>query len=180
MGNAILMGMQMNKLDAYPLGLYFWIVLQLIVVAFVDVIEKRIANMWTIANVVTYCLLLAFASDYFPISWSHFLFASVFIFVGYILFVLKIMGGGDSKYIFSIFLLTHFSLQELLMEYLLLSTIVAGMSFFTVNFITYRDDVWFAMRTGNVRGITKNFGKKFAFSPVLLLAWVLLGWNIYL
>lgn len=87
------------------LQLYLFILIELIFVSIGDVKNRKIPNMWVITNIVVSIFLFILFPNMYELRGETFQFPIVFIFVGFLLFQLKVMGGGDSKYLASFFLL---------------------------------------------------------------------------
>jgi len=87
------------------------------------------------------------------------------------------MGGGDSKYLASFYLLVPHSFQETVYLYLLYTTVIVGSSLLLFNAIKNFDNIVVLIRIGDVRGIKKIFGKKFTYAPVIFIAWMWFGWQ---
>lgn len=159
-----------------PFVIYIGILIELLVVSWTDVKTKKISNYWSLANILIFVLLTFIFPEYYIWAWQSFLYSGVFLVIGFILFLLNIMGGGDSKYLFSFFLLIPLGLQEQSFFYLLVSTVVTGIIFFFMNFFTNLKDIVRYFKVGDYQGVKSCFGSKFAFAPVILLAWLCIGW----
>lgn len=159
-----------------PLPIYLGILLELVFVSWKDIKTKKISNYWSIANILIFVILTFVLPEYYFWSWQTFLYSGVFLLIGFALFLLNIMGGGDSKFLFSFFLLIPMNLQEQSFFYLLVSTVVTGLMFFMMNFITHFKDLIRYLKIGDYKGVKSCFGSKFAFAPVILLAWLCVGW----
>jgi prepilin peptidase CpaA len=92
---------------------------------------------------------------------------------------MKIMGGGDSKFLATIFLLIPLRFQDTVFYYLLISTIIIGSISFIQNIIINWDLIANAVRSKEKGAIRKCFGRKFPYAPVVLLTWGWFGWTIY-
>ena len=92
--------------------------------------------------------------------------------------MLKVMGGGDSKFLATVFLVIPLKQQDIVFYNLLISTIIIGGIVFVNNIIVYRRELYKSIKNMDVEGIKKCFGKKFPYAPVILLAWVWFGWTI--
>jgi prepilin peptidase CpaA len=161
-----------------PTGIYWLLVVELAWVAWGDVRTQKIPNFWSILNIVSFIFFLIFLPEIYPFAWGTFLYSSVFLAVGFVLFLLKIMGGGDSKFLFSFFLLIPVSLQARALILLLLSTVLIGSFLLLTNIGKNHEKIVAFIKTGYIKGIKECFGTKFSFAPVILLAWLWLGWEI--
>lgn len=158
-----------------PISIYIGILLQLIIVSWKDISTRKISNLWVIANIIIFGALLFIFPEHYILKWQTFLYSVVFLVIGFILFLLNIMGGGDSKYLFSFFLLVPLKLQEHAFYYLLISTVVTGTMFFLMNLITNFSKLVVYFKNKDIQGVKSCFGSKFAFAPVILLSWVSVG-----
>ncbi|MDD4973049.1 MAG: hypothetical protein PHY93_01795 [Bacteriovorax sp.] len=105
------------------------------------------------------------------------LFPVAFLIVGFALFVVNIMGGGDSKYLSSLYLLIPLGFQEIVFLYLLYTTVIVGSSLLLFNTLKNFDKIVLLVKIGDVKGIKKIFGKKFTYAPVIFIAWMWFGWQ---
>ena len=88
------------------------------------------------------------------------------------------MGGGDSKFLFTFFLIVPLNLQEQTFEYLLASTILVGTFVFITNISKNFDKLKYALRARDRAAVRSCFGTKFAFAPIILITWIWVGWKI--
>jgi prepilin peptidase CpaA len=102
-----------------------------------------------------------------------------FLLVGFLLFAFNIMGGGDSKYLSSFYLLVPVSYQDSVFLYLLYTTIIIGSSLLLFNMIKNFDRIIEMVSIGNITGVKRIFGKKFTYAPVIFVAWMWFGWQNY-
>lgn len=161
-----------------PLPIYVFVLIELVAVSYGDVKTNKIPNYWSILNLALFLVLLGVAPNHYHFVPETFLFSGVFLAVGFILFLLNIMGGGDSKFLFTFFLLLPVSIHEETFYYLLLSTVFIGSFFFLSNALKNRKVLWRAFLTSDIRAVKNCFGTKFSFAPVILVAWIWLGWNL--
>lgn len=160
------------------LQLYLFILIELIFVSIGDVKNRKIPNMWVITNIVVSIFLFILFPNMYELRGETFQFPIVFIFVGFLLFQLKVMGGGDSKYLASFFLLVPYSYQDKVFSYLLLSTILIGCASFINSLFQEYPQFIKSLRDRDLQGVKKCFGTKFAFAPVILITWILTGWDL--
>jgi len=161
-----------------PATIYIFILIQLIAVSIGDVFTKKIPNAYSILNILLFFVFLfIFRQHYIP-SFQLLVYSLIFLFVGFGLFLLRIMGGGDSKYLFSLFLLIRKEIQDITFYYLLLSTIMIGTSFLLMNVVKNFSKIKLALSTRNFPELKNCFGTKFSFAPVILVTWGLVGWKI--
>ncbi len=160
-----------------PLLVFVFISIQLLFVAYIDFKTTKISNMWVVINFLFFVLLTFVYPQIYIWKFSAFLFSLAFLFVGFALFLMNIMGGGDSKYLASFYLLVPHSFQETVFLYLLYTTVIVGSSLLLFNAIKNFDNIVVLIRIGDVRGIKKIFGKKFTYAPVIFIAWMWFGWQ---
>jgi len=160
-----------------PATVYIFLLIQLFFVSYIDVTKKKIPNFWVLINLVFAIVIISFFPSY-EFSLSLFLYPLSFFVVGFLLFILKIMGGGDSKYLFSMFLLIPTHRHEEYFLCLAYMTVMVGLSLFLINIARNRKKILVAIRYKDMGRIKDVFGKKFTFAPVILLAWIWFGWNL--
>ncbi len=159
-----------------PIAVYFFLMIELLFVAFIDFKTKKISNLWVLINFSFFLLMIFIFPDQYKMQLRTFLFPAGILFFGFVLYLFKIMGAGDSKYLFSFYLLIPFSLHEPVFSYLIYSTIIVGSSIILYISVKNFSDFYFAMRTFDKNALMKMFGTKFSYAPVILMSWVWLGW----
>ena len=160
--------------------IYIFLLIELSFVAFLDLKYRKIKNVWSVLNIIVAIALFAGFPNNYPLNIEMFQFALVFIVVGFALFMFKIMGGGDSKFLATFFLLVPLNFQEQVFYYLLIITIIVGLLFFINNIIVNHEKIFENMKERNIYGIKSCFGSKFAYAPVILITWIWFGWKIYI
>lgn len=162
-----------------PIVVYLFISIQLLFVAYIDFKTKKISNMWMLINSIFFIILTLVFPDIYKWNLQIFVFPLAFLFVGFALFTLNIMGGGDSKYLSSLYILVPLNFQELVFTYLLYATILVGSTLLVFNTLKYLDIIVIHIRMKDVAGIRRIFGKKFTYAPVIFVAWIWFGWQNY-
>lgn len=162
-----------------PLVVYIFVTIQLIVVSYVDLKIKKISNIWSLLNIGLYFLLLFIFPNEYHFSLNTFIFPTIFIVVGFALFMMNIMGGGDSKYLGTLYLLIPVSTQQIVFVHLLYATILVGSTLLLYNFLKNLDKTINHLKIGNIRGVQSVFGKKFSYAPVIFISWMWFGWQNY-
>lgn len=160
-----------------PLMVFVFIAIQLLVVAYIDFKTTKISNMWVFINFFFFVVLSFVFPQIYVWKFSSFLFSIAFIIVGLALFITNIMGGGDSKYLASFYLLVPPDFQETVFLYLLYTTVIVGSSLLLFNALKNFDNIVLLVKIGDVGGIKKIFGKKFTYAPVIFIAWMWFGWQ---
>ena len=161
----------------FPLVVYIFVSIQLLFVAYIDFKTKLISNNWVIINFSFFCLLSYIFPDLYLWQPKMFIYPLAFLFVGFGLFILKIMGGGDSKYLSSLYLLVPINFHESVFIYLLYTTVIVGSSLLVFNLIKNFDRIVLMAKTHDVVGIKRIFGKKFTYAPVIFISWMWFGWQ---
>ncbi len=159
--------------------LYLFLLIQLVFVSLLDAKYRKISNNWSLLNIALYLGFIIFLPSVLPFAWSTLVLSGAFLCFGFTLFVFKIMGGGDAKYLTTFALLIPIELHQLFLEYLFVGTILFAGFFFIRNVIKNRTDIINYLRSFHLQGVKSFFGTKFAFAPVILVSWILLGLNIY-
>jgi prepilin peptidase CpaA len=160
-----------------PLMVFIFLSIQLLVVAYVDFKTSKISNVWILINFIFFCVLTIVYPKIYIWNLSVMLFPVAFLIVGLGLFALNIMGGGDSKYLSSIYLLIPLGFQDTAFLYLLYTTVIVGSSLLLFNSLKNFDKIVLMLRIGDAKGIKKIFGKKFTYAPVIFIAWMWFGWQ---
>lgn len=159
---------------------FTFLLIQLLFVSLLDAKYRKISNNWSILNLAIYLSFIIFFPTILAFEWQTLILSGSFLLLGFILFVLKVMGGGDAKYLTTFTLLVPSRLHTLFLEYLLIGTIIFAGFFFIRNVLKNRSDIINYLRSFHLEGVKSFFGTKFAFAPVILVAWILLGLDIYL
>lgn len=163
----------------FPIVVYIFVAIQLLYVAYIDFKTKKISNMWVFINAAFFCLLTFIFPEIYLWKFQVFYFPFVFLFVGFALYTLNIMGGGDSKYLSSMYLLIPINFQETTFIYLLYATVLVGSTMFLLNVLKNLDIIIIHLKMKDIAGIRKIFGKKFTYAPVIFIAWMWFGWQNY-
>lgn len=158
--------------------MFLFVLIQLIAVSYGDIKYKKIPNVYTLLNIVVFIILLFAYPKIYIFSWDTFIYPIAFLVVGFVLFLINIMGAGDVKYLFSFFLITPVENQDVVFYYLLLSTVSIGVLLLLINTVRNFEKLMNAIKIGNVVEIKSIYGSKFSFAPVILFAWVAFGWKV--
>ena len=153
--------------------------IQIFMVAINDVKHRKISNQWMILNIVFFIILLFIAPEHYQLSSETFFYSFTFLIVGFVGYFLRIMGPGDSKYLFSLFLVTPLLWHNSFFSVLLYSTcIIGGFSILTQIVQNHEKIVTYA-KSGYAQGFRECLGAKFPYAPVILMAWVWMGQHLY-
>lgn len=155
--------------------IYYLILIELVIVSAIDIKIKKISNIWFFVNLVIHIALHFLFPTLYPWEWATLLFPLGWIVAGFGLFLLKIMGAGDSKYLASLFLLIPLHLQSQMMEKVLYSTLVVGLVMLTFKIAKDFKKIKAYAFSAYWKGFKESIRSSFSFAPVVLLAWILLG-----
>ena len=155
-----------------PFSISIFLFIELLVVTYFDIKIRKIFNLWTLLNLLIYPLALYLFPDLYFFNWETFIIPLSWIGVGFILFKLRIMGAGDTKYLFGFFLLIPKVYQDEILLNLIYSTIVFGGSLFIYNLYNNIDAVVVGLKLKDFSVFRKYFGKKFAYAPVILISYI--------
>lgn len=157
--------------------LFYLIAFELLNVSLIDLKSKKIANYWTLVNILIAIAFYVFGG--FAFEWRIFIFPVATIVLGFFLFLAKIMGAGDSKYLASLFIMLPFHYQQIYLENVLLSTIlVGGVLFIAKLVLKYKRIKGYAL-SWHFKGVIEEIRSRFSYAPVLFLAWLLLGKELW-
>lgn len=159
--------------------IYFLILVQLCMVSIIDIKIKKISNLWFVFNLVLAIAFHFIYPDSYPWEFAVLVFPLGWIVVGFVLFLLNLMGAGDSKYLASLFLIIPVEQQAVMFEKLIYSTIIVGSVFLTLKiFKDFQKIKAYALSAYWV-GLKESIRSKFSYGPVVLLAWLLLGVSLW-
>lgn len=162
----------------FPLLLFFFLFLELIFVSYLDFKYKKIKNIWSVLNLIVFIICIFVYPNLFLISFDTFFYPIVFLGVGFVLFTLKVMGGGDSKFLFSFFLLVPEAFHEVFFMKLIYSTIMIGLILLLFNTIKNFDKLIELTKYRQFNRYKEVYGTKFAYAPVIGISWIIFGWEI--
>ena len=155
--------------------IYFLILSELVIVSWIDIKIKKISNIWFIINLFLGVFFHFFYPDVYHWEWASLIFPIGWIVVGFILFVLKIMGAGDSKFLASLFLLVPLEHHAGMFEKVLYSTLVVGLCMLSFKIAKDFKNIKAYALSMYWQGFKDSIRSNFSFAPVVLLAWILLG-----
>lgn len=158
--------------------IYSLILLELAIISFIDIKTKKISNLWSIGQLVA-AVLLYFSFDTYQWSWTVLVYPLIWFVIGFGLFIIGIMGAGDSKLIASLYFLIPLSLHHVMLEKILISTIVVGFMNFSIKIIRdFRTIKAYAL-SAYWQGFWAKMKSSFSFAPVVMMAWILLGVQLW-
>ena len=156
-----------------------FLLLELLVVTWLDLKTRKISNFWFLANILIFAIFAVLYPHIYPLGQELFRIPLLFFVAGYGLYLLGIMGAGDVKYLTSYFLLIPPSFHQVAFFCLLHTTMVVGLLLILFRGAKNFDKMIlsFIFREGGwLKGI---WGKKVAYSPVILVSYLWLGIKIY-
>jgi len=155
--------------------IYVMTLVELSVVSWLDIKVKKISNLWPIINLLLSIGLRFIYPDLYPWECASLLFPAGWIVVGFLLFLVGIMGAGDSKFLASLFLLIPLEQHSAMFEKVLYTTLVVGLMMLIFKIAKdFKKIKAYAFSTYWV-GLRESIRSSFSFAPVILLAWILLG-----
>ena len=155
------------------------VLLELLVVTWYDLKNRKISNLWPLVNILFFVLCLWVAPEIYPLNWGIFRLPLLFFVGGYGLYLLGIMGAGDVKYLTSYFLLIPPVFHGTAFLCLVYATMSVGFVLFLLRGAKNFDKMilFSLLREGEwLKGI---WGKKVAYSPIILVSYVWLGIRIF-
>jgi prepilin peptidase CpaA len=158
--------------------IYYFLLVQTFSVALLDIRDRKISNHWMIANMVIFIACVFIYPEVYSINYMTVLHSFSFIFAGFLLYSLKIMGAGDSKYLFSLFLLMPPTWLESAFVNLLLCTLTIGSFSLLTTIVKNFDEIMVCAKLGSAQGVKKCLGSKFPYAPVIFISWVWLGFKV--
>lgn len=159
--------------------LYALVLVQLIIVSWIDIKTKKISNYWFLINLVLAIALYIVLPEAYPWQWTALLFPGGWLVVGFLLFTLGVMGAGDSKYLASLFLLIPLKYQTPVLEKIIYTTIVVGLSFLGFKLAKDFQRIKAYAFSTYWRGLLLSIRSSFSYAPVVLMAWLLWGMELW-
>lgn len=154
---------------------YSFITLQLFLVAWLDVKKHTISNYWVIANFLISPVLYLALPESYDFAWELFIFPVGFIAIGFLFFLMGIMGAGDSKYIASLFMVIPENLHMVFFDGLLYGTLLVGSLMLGFRIIQRQKELRAYLMAQYWQGIKDIIKSRFSYAPVIFLAWIYLG-----
>lgn len=152
---------------------------ELLVVSWIDLKRQKIFNIWPLINIFLAIVFHLVYREFFPLSWEVIIFPLGFFVFGFLLFLLNIMGAGDSKYLASLFLVTPTKLHFPFFEKILLVTTFVGLILLGLKVLKNFQSLKAHIISRHWQGIRDTIKSRFSYAPVILIAWILLGIEIW-
>ena len=160
-------------------GIYILVFIQLLIVAVLDFKTQKISNYWILLNLGASIIFHVFFEHLYPLSWETLIFPILFIGIGFFLYLFSIMGAGDSKFLASLFLMIPLEYHMILFEKIILSTLVTGFIILFMKMIFHRKILLAYLLSRHWGGIKEVIKSRFSYAPVLAVAWILLGGEVW-
>jgi prepilin peptidase CpaA len=161
------------------LSIFLLILIELAVVGWIDFKTAKISNRWLLVNAVASIVLHATITSFYPLSWEVLLFPGGLLLIGFFLYHFHIMGAGDSKYLASLFLIIPLEFHLFFFSKLVLSTILVGSTLIIIKILRNGAKLKAYFVSHYWEGIKQILKSRFSYAPVILLAWLLLGFNLW-
>ena len=156
--------------------LFIYIFVELLFVSIIDYRSRKVSNWWSVVHLAIFSVITLFLSIN-PWSWEGPVYASVFLAIGFALFSLNIMGAGDVKFISTLFLLIPAQFLFPFFINMLYATILVGSTLLTFSLVKHYNGIISAIAHRDVKTAWAFFGSKFAFIPIVFMAWIALIWQ---
>jgi prepilin peptidase CpaA len=161
------------------LWIYGFIFIELIIISIIDIQTKKISNFWSLGHVFV-AMALYLISRHYTWSWPVLIYPIAWLILGFTLFLLGIMGAGDSKLLGSLYLIIPIGFHHLMLEKLIISTLVVGFMNLTLKIAKdFRTIKAYAL-SGHWPGLWEKMKSRFSYAPVVLMAWILMGVQLWL
>jgi prepilin peptidase CpaA len=159
--------------------LYFFLISELLWVAWIDIQTKKISNIWSGLHV-----LLAFILYFLPITtysfrWEVLIFPIGILVLGFLLYLVNVMGAGDSKYLASLFLIIPLDAQSIFLKKLIISTMMTGGLLLIFQILKKWPVLRAYLWSRYWKGLKETVRSRFSFAPVIGVAWILFGWELW-
>jgi prepilin peptidase CpaA len=157
------------------LVVFLLILLQLIVVSWLDLKHGKIRNYWLLLNLILVPVFYLLMPQLYNLNWSALIFPGLMLMAGFLLYTLNIMGAGDSKYLAALFLLIPVELHWAFMEKLIVSTLAVALLLLSFKLFSRFSEIKAYLVSHHWEGIVRIVRSRFSFAPVILLAWIIFG-----
>lgn len=158
-----------------PVLIYGLILVQLFWVSLIDIKHKKISNQWMYLNLgLSIFLWIAYPLQY-AVTGEKLLYSLTFFAVGFVLYIFKIIGAGDSKYLASLYLVIPIDWCELALMSLFFSTLIIGGFVFFTTVVKKYEQLWFSFLAKDFKEISQLLNNRFSYAPVILVSWIILG-----
>ncbi|MCK5882659.1 MAG: prepilin peptidase [Bacteriovoracaceae bacterium] len=164
--------------------LFTLIAFEILTVGIIDFRTRKISNWWHLINLILMAVLVFAIPARYQLELVHLHYPIGIFALGFLLFKIKpggtrIMGGGDAKYLTMLYLLIPTDLHEVFTIKLLYVVLLVG----SILLITSLVKSWrkvlqsICEKSLKLEGI---LGTKFPFAPLIMMAWIWMGIDIYI
>ena len=160
--------------------IYIVILVELAAVSWIDIKIKKISNKWVMVNVGLAVASNLIYPDLYQWGWQSLIFPLGWIIAGFLLYLLGVMGAGDSKFLASLFLLLPLDQHSLMFEKILYSTFVVGLVMLTIKIAKDFKIIKAYALSAHWNGLKASIKSSFSFAPVIFIAWILLGVELWM
>lgn len=164
----------------FPISIYFFGLIQLLFISWIDLKTQKISNWWILVNVSIYIFCLFILPGSYSIDLATWLYPLGFFLIGFPLFLLGVMGAGDSKYLAGLFLIVPVGFQHDFFMKLLGATIICALILFGIRAIKHHALILWVFKTGQWHELRQLKGSRFSYAPVIILSWVWLAVDIFM
>ena len=157
-------------------GIVFtFLLLELVAISWCDLKTHKISNRWSLLNILAFALLLVFHPQAYPLGWGLFQIPLLFFLGGYCLYLVGVMGAGDVKYLTSYLLLIPPAFHGEAFFYLVYTTMLLGFMLLLFRGAQNFDKIVLSGLLREREWLKGIWGKKVAYSPVILVSYIWLG-----
>ena len=155
------------------------IMAELLIVGWIDLKTCKISNRWIIVNFIISAGLHITFRDIYPLTLETLIFPFGFIAGGFFLYLLNIMGAGDSKFLASLFLIIPLQYHLMFFEKLVLSTVAVGATMLVFRIMRNARTLKAYYLSRYWAGIKETLRSRFSYAPVICIAWMLMGFILW-
>jgi prepilin peptidase CpaA len=158
-------------------AIFLIILLQLVIVSWRDIRDGKIRNYWALVNLVLGVIFYVAFSDLYDLGWQVLIAPVLTLVGGFVLFNLNIMGAGDSKYLASLFLVLPVDTHLEFFQRLVVFTLAVGALLLGKKLVSEFRELRGHLMTLHWGGLVAAIRSRFSYAPVMLLAWIALGFS---
>ena len=163
-----------------PPYLYSYLMIELFVVGWLDWRYLRISNFWVLLNLIVFIILaVAMPLDYFSFPRTFF-YPLLFFILGFFLFSLNVMGGGDSKFLSTFFLLIPIKMHDQYLNSLIYGILICSGGLMIYHTFKNLKKLKSNLLERNFIGLFEIYKKKIPLAPIILFSWFIFGYTIEL
>ena len=156
-------------------AIFIFLLLELLAISWLDLKNRKISNLWPLANILIFILFAAFYPGLYSLEWELFRIPLLFFGLGYGLYLFGIMGAGDVKYLTTYFLLIPPIFHQTAFFCLLYTTMIVGFVLLVLRGAKNFDKIILVALLREGKFFKGIWGEKVAYSPIVLVSYVWLG-----